>query len=206
MQDAPQHIQPWYREPWPWILMAGPAAVVVAGAVTIWLAFATADGLVTDDYYRRGLAINQELRRDQAALERGIAAEVERDGGMLRVRLRLRDAPPSALFARLLHATRAGHDQRLRLAAVAPGVYEAELPALPAVSAYVDGPEGWSIGYSKLDGKWRLVAGRAETGTIKLTAAPRLVRIAALGMQDQIIQALIDRTVECLNSIEAARK
>lgn len=74
------------------------------------------------------------------------------------------------------------------------------------VSAYVDGPEGWSIGYSKLDGKWRLVAGRAETGTIKLTAAPRLVRIAALGMQDQIIQALIDRTVECLNSIEAARK
>ena len=22
--------QPWYREPWPWILMAGPAIVVVA--------------------------------------------------------------------------------------------------------------------------------------------------------------------------------
>ena len=30
--------KPWYREPWPWIMMAGPAAVVVAGAVTMWLA------------------------------------------------------------------------------------------------------------------------------------------------------------------------
>ena len=23
--------QPWYKEPWPWILMAGPGIVVVAG-------------------------------------------------------------------------------------------------------------------------------------------------------------------------------
>ena len=57
--------KPWYGEPWPWILMAGPAAVIVAGAVTIWLAVATSDGLVADDYYSRGLAISQELRRDQ---------------------------------------------------------------------------------------------------------------------------------------------
>jgi len=28
--------KPWYREPWPWILMSGPAAVLVAGAATIW--------------------------------------------------------------------------------------------------------------------------------------------------------------------------
>ncbi len=26
--------QPWYREPWPWILMAGPVIVIIAGVIT----------------------------------------------------------------------------------------------------------------------------------------------------------------------------
>ena len=42
--------RPWYREPWPWIVIAGPAAVAVAGAITIWLAVNNADDLVIDDY------------------------------------------------------------------------------------------------------------------------------------------------------------
>ena len=29
--------QPWYKERWPWILMAGPAIVVVAGVTTAWI-------------------------------------------------------------------------------------------------------------------------------------------------------------------------
>ena len=111
--------------------MAGPAAVVVAGAVTAWLAVSSADGLVADDYYRRGLAINQEIRRDQAVLDLGIAADVETRDGVLRVRLTGGRAAPEALFAMLVHATRAGYDQRLRLARVGPGIYEAALPELP---------------------------------------------------------------------------
>ena len=58
---------PWYREPWPWIIMAGPAVVVVAGVVTAWIAFSGADGLVADDYYKQGLAINKVLAREQRA-------------------------------------------------------------------------------------------------------------------------------------------
>jgi hypothetical protein len=40
--------KPWYREPWPWLLMAGPAAVVVASIVSAILAIATADPLVSE--------------------------------------------------------------------------------------------------------------------------------------------------------------
>jgi hypothetical protein len=58
--------KPWYREPWPWLLMAGPAAVIVAGGITTWIAFATFDGLVVEDYYRRGLNINATLACEQA--------------------------------------------------------------------------------------------------------------------------------------------
>ncbi len=141
--------QPWYREPWPWILMAGPAAVIIAGVVTIWLAVSSSDGLVADDYYRRGLAINQELRRDQAAANLGITAGIEARGGVLRVRLTSRGAAPEALFAQLVHPTRAGHDQRLRLPRVAPGVYETVLPALPAGR--------WRIVLEDPRGLWRVV-------------------------------------------------
>ena len=121
--------KPWYREPWPWILMAGPASVLAAGAVTIWLAVASADGLVADDYYRRGLAINQDLRLQQQAVRRGIEARVKLARGVLRVSLS--GAAPEALFWQLVHATRPGFDQKLRLARVAPGVYEAQLLPLP---------------------------------------------------------------------------
>ena len=61
------HCRPWYREPWPWILMAGPFAVIVAGLFTAWMAVTRADPLVVDNYYKEGLAINQVIERDQAA-------------------------------------------------------------------------------------------------------------------------------------------
>ena len=65
--------KPWYREPWPWLLMSGPAIVVVAGIITTVLAVRTHDGLVVDDYYKQGLAVNKDLSRDLAAKKIGRA-------------------------------------------------------------------------------------------------------------------------------------
>ena len=47
--------------------MIAPAVAVVCGAVMLWLAITSYDGLVSDDYYKEGLAINQVLRRDKRA-------------------------------------------------------------------------------------------------------------------------------------------
>jgi hypothetical protein len=143
-------MNPWYRERWPWILMSGPATVVVAGAITTWIAFASWDGLVADDYYKRGLGINAVLKREQAAEQRGIRAEVERVGGVTggQVRVRLRGAEPAALFLSLVHATRGGYDVRLRLERSADGNYQADLPPLAAGHwrAVVDDPRGeWRV-------------------------------------------------------------
>jgi hypothetical protein len=137
---------PWYRERWPWILMSGPAIVVVAGVITTWIAFATSDGLVADDYYKRGLGINAVLKREQTAAQRGIEARVEREGAIVRVRLH--GAGPPALFLNLVHATRAGFDVRLRLERAADGSYQAALPPLAAGHwrAVVDDPRGeWRV-------------------------------------------------------------
>jgi hypothetical protein len=116
--------KPWYREPWPWILMAGPAAVIVAGAFTMALAFRTEDGLVADDYYKRGLAINQVLRRDDRARELDLRAVVSFSGARVRVVLRDGKEAPAELRIRLIHPTRSGQDQSVTLHATARGVYE----------------------------------------------------------------------------------
>lgn len=124
--------RPWYREPWPWILISVPATAVVAGIVTLWLAISSADGLVAEDYYKEGLAINRVIEREEAARRLGLTARVVPSVGRLEVRLAgAQAARPPALFVRLAHATRAGHDLRLRLEPAADGRYEAELPALP---------------------------------------------------------------------------
>ena len=43
MSRLMQPRQPWYRHPWPWILMAGPAVVVVAAFATLAIAIAYPD-------------------------------------------------------------------------------------------------------------------------------------------------------------------
>ena len=138
---------PWYRHRWPWLLISGPAIVIVAGVITTWLAFSSADGLVAEDYYKQGMAINKVLAREERARELGISLELEREGSVLRVHLW--GAEPEALFVHLAHATRAGHDQRLRLAAAGPGVYEADLPELP--------PGRWRMVIEDPRATWRIV-------------------------------------------------
>ena len=70
-------VTPWWRQRWPWLLMAGPAIVIVAGVYTGYLAFTRQDALVVGDYYKQGKAINQDLRRDRAATALGLALHAE---------------------------------------------------------------------------------------------------------------------------------
>jgi hypothetical protein len=41
--------RPWYREPWPWVLIAIPVLTIIACGITLWLALANPDYLVVDD-------------------------------------------------------------------------------------------------------------------------------------------------------------
>lgn len=125
--------KPWYREPWPWILMAGPAIVVVAGFVTAWLAVTSNDGLVEDDYYKQGLAISQRLARDQEAATLGLSAELVAGANAQDLRLFLIGnagaANPETLQLRVVHPTRAGADQIVTLKRDAAGFYVGQLTA-----------------------------------------------------------------------------
>ena len=124
LTEAPQ---PWYRHPWPWILMVGPFVVVVAGVITAYLAVRSNDGLVDDDYYKQGLAVNQMTARDQNAVKLGLQAEVMLNVEGEKVRVLLRGKPdavlPEMLKLRAVHPTRAGVDQVVILRSDGAGSY-----------------------------------------------------------------------------------
>lgn len=155
---------PWYRQPWPWILMAGPALVLVAGTITTVIAVITSDGLVADDYYRQGLEINRVIAREERAHELGVAASLlfneERDRA--RVVLASRGTLPPLLRLTLLHPTRSGEDQVVALSPVAPGLFEGPL-VRPKHGAWKlqleDGAATWRV-----NADWRTASDRITFG------------------------------------------
>jgi hypothetical protein len=121
---------PWYREPWPWLLMMGPAVVVVAGIYTMVLAVRSDDGLVAEDYYTQGLGINRQLARGEYAKARNISAKAEFSGDNVRVVVSADTPLPPTLKLRIVHPTRAGEDREIILVALEGGEYSGKLPAL----------------------------------------------------------------------------
>ena len=124
---------PWYREPWPWLIMVLPVTAIVAGAVTLWLAVRSNDGLVADDYYRQGLAINRSLARDERAGALELAARLRIVQDAIEVTMSAREGAvlPPELRLKLAHATRPRMDRTITLAGDG-ALYRAPLGALAA--------------------------------------------------------------------------
>lgn len=120
MTDFSAHTAPppWYKQFWPWFLITFPALAVVAGIITLILAIESDDGLVTDNYYKKGLAINQTLDKKQHAQELNLEANANWDQLTQTVNLKLSgkltELPPR-LTMQLAHATRAKQDQQITL-------------------------------------------------------------------------------------------
>jgi len=126
-------VRPAWREPLVWLVVGIPAATVVAGFVTWWIAAQRADSNVADDYYKRGLAINRSLERESRAKALGLRAEVslaaEND---LRLRLTAGAALPPTVTVMLTHPVRAEQDRKLSLDRQVDGSYRIVAPQVGA--------------------------------------------------------------------------
>lgn len=142
--------RPWYKERWPWFLMAGPTIVIIAGLTTAYLAVISNDGLVADDYYKQGLAVNQSKQRDHQAGQLGISADLMRADQNVRLLLTASSsvALPAVIKLKLAHPTRAGHDQLVEMAADGAGIYTGRLTA--------DIAGRWLVSIEDPAGQWRL--------------------------------------------------
>lgn len=158
----------WYREPFVWLVLFFPALAVVAGFITLRLAIVSDDGLVVDDYYKKGKEINLVLARDEAAVTRGYTGALRLDypQNELSLALKARDgsAPPEQVSLKWLHATRGGNDQQVLLARGADGLYRAPAPKLAAGN--------WHLQIEAQD--WRLTGAL----TVPLENVPALYELA----------------------------
>lgn len=124
-------VKPWYRQFWPWFIIALPATSVVAGLSTLGIAIRNQDSLVRDDWYKDGKAINQSLERDNVAKAHAITAELKIDNITGEIGVTLSAAAgfklPQSLTLNLSHPTLASQDQTLTLLRHADGQYHGVL-------------------------------------------------------------------------------
>lgn len=75
MQNASNSTpQAWWRFPHVWLVISGPAVVVVASFITFYLAASGQDPVVDQDYYRKGIEINRTLGDKPTSLAPAVQA------------------------------------------------------------------------------------------------------------------------------------
>lgn len=120
--------KPWYKHTAAWLLFLGPIVVVFAGLYTAWIAVNIDDGMVIDDYYKEGKAINQVLTRDKNAAQAQLKGTLWLGQNQKTLRLALTHAPEfqpgKTLTLRLQHPTKSSADIVLNLKEIAPDTYE----------------------------------------------------------------------------------
>lgn len=168
-------VEPWYRQFWPWFLIVLPGSVVVASFFMLYLAIKHADTLVSDNYYRDGLALNQVLSQDARARELALSAQLvfNIEQGVLTINFigtgKSWIPRSETLTLLLLHPTDAGADHMISVSAGGEGRYRGRLPSLPKHRFYLRLlPGKISDGEEIKSAKWRL------NGEIDLSSASRV--------------------------------
>ena len=124
----------WYKEPWVWLVIAGPSIVVCAALYTAFLAYTGADKVVAEDYYKQGLMINKDIRRDANARERKMSADMrfDSDTGKIAIKVHSEVALPSTLLLSIAESSASSSVNELirrgTLLQVTPGIYQLSLP------------------------------------------------------------------------------
>ena len=164
--------KPWYKYWLLWAAMVPPAAAVIGGLVSAWLAGGPPD-LVVDDYGEIALATQQRMERDQQARALGLSARLvvipEGNGdneqpALIRVQLVADREPlpePGSLILRVIHPTTADKDRVLELRRAGDG-YEGRLD-WPATRYYLELADPAS--------RWRL-RGESRAGALQLQLQP----------------------------------
>ena len=142
---------PFAANPALWLLVGMPAAAVIMGVVIVTLASTGPTDLVRDDYYKAGLAINEDLTADEAgeALALRASLSARGPGRMLVIVEQQKEPFDSApeLLIELPHPTLAEKDLRFTAPAVSPGRWVALAPRFEGTRTLLAYPP---------HGRWRL--------------------------------------------------
>lgn len=171
--EHPDALKPWYKQVWPWILIALPGSAVIACIITIIIAVRSPVSMVEDDYYKEGLAVNQNMEKQRAAEAANIRATLSAKPrvGTFEVDLNNIDYATLAdnpILLTLIHPADAQQDRETTLARNAAGSLSGTVIPLSTGN--------WKIKIEPQDQAWRLMGVMPITDnvpeTISLEANP----------------------------------
>ncbi|WP_395343251.1 FixH family protein [Ningiella sp. W23] len=141
--------KPWYKQFWPWFLIAIPTSSLIVGSFVIRFATDGTNTLVVDDYYKEGKAINARLDKIDRAIELGISTTLDIKQGQVAIEF-LDGAPQTgeALRLEFFHVTLAHKDFNVLLSRDANGIYR---------SSFDEDIKGkWRIRLLPMDESWKV--------------------------------------------------
>jgi len=141
----------WYKQFWPWFLIALPGSVVIASIATIIIASHNPDGVVVDDYYKAGLAINRNLSLEQQAHQLDIKSTLQLtdNGHEAHLDVHMQDhIGATTLLLRFLHPTLPDKDQHITLRRASATTYRGKIQPLSKGK--------WNVIVSSETPSWRI--------------------------------------------------
>jgi uncharacterized protein len=145
-----QDTKPWYKQLWPWILIAIPVFTALKAVHTVYLMQQHTPDLVVDDYYKEGRAINMQLAKYREAQLRNLEAHVLIAGNRAVVRFAKNTVLDGTLHLDFYHPTLADRDFALDAERSGELLYIATLPLTPSGK--------WQLVVSDASKDWKLRA------------------------------------------------
>ncbi|MDO6496820.1 FixH family protein [Photobacterium sanguinicancri] len=141
--------KPWYKQFWPWFLMAIPATSIIYSLSIVYVFSQNQVDLVAEDYYKKGKAINLDLSRLKVADALKLKASLQVVDDQITVNF---DKGELTQFPNLrvtfTHRTLANRDFTQMVSADLKGSYHFN------TSSPVKGP--WFVEVEPFEGDWML--------------------------------------------------
>jgi hypothetical protein len=151
--DDEQAKKPWHKQPWLWFVLSVPIASVILSSIMVTVAVVGRDSLVSDNYYKDGMGINQTIEQDKVADELGLRPTLEIIDQNVLIELIGEKYHPNLqkqafLTLKILHPTVGDKDQVIKLLPTPSGKFLGEILTPIEGRRYIDlyaFDESWRI-------------------------------------------------------------